>query len=248
MISWKKTTSELEEHIFSTYVSLRYGLAAIGIGLPIVICLAGKLNGVGLKGSMSAYYWVTSASGYPSPRDCFVGGLFAVAACLYLYKGFTTLENVFLNLAAVFGAGVAMIPECQAGCGWFTLHGLCGVSTFVCLAVVVLACARDTLSLLPEESAGRYRKLYGMIGLVMLASPATAWVMNALTRGEAFTFWIESAGIGAFAAYWLVKSTELKKSRATIMALRGELETSPQGKAVPAPLPSATWRAASARG
>ena len=55
---------------------------------------------------------------------------------------------------------------------------------------------------------------------------------------------IEAAGIWAFAAYWLVKSSELKKSNATKRALRGEVETSPQGTATAAqtsaPLPPET--------
>jgi hypothetical protein len=43
-------------------------------------------------------------------RDWFVGALFAIAACLYLYKGFTPKENRLLNLAAVFAVGVAIFP------------------------------------------------------------------------------------------------------------------------------------------
>jgi hypothetical protein len=230
-------SDELQGHVFSTYVSLRYGLAVIGAVLPILVYVIGAFHGVELQGSMSAYYWAPGGGQAPS-RDAFVGCLFAVAACLYLYKGFTTRENVALNLAAIFAVGVAVFPtewNCQVDCGRFSVHGASAVLMFLCLVFVVWFCARDTLSLLPEPSAGRYRMLYGAIGLVMLVSPLTAFVLNSfIGAGSSYIFFIEAAGIWAFAAYWFAKSRELRKSSATRRALQGDIETS-GGEAVPAP-------------
>lgn len=231
---------ELQEHVFSTYVTLRYGLAAIGAVFPILVYVSGAVHGVALQGSMSAYYWAPDGANAPS-RDVFVGCLFAVAACLYLYKGFTPAENIALNLAAIFGVGIAVFPtewNCKVDCGRFSVHGASGVLMFLCLAFVVWFCARDTLSLLPEASAARYRKTYGAIGLVMLVSPVTAFLMSSVIgKGKAYIFFIEMAGIWAFAAYWLTKSVELKKSGATKRALQAEIQTSTDGKAAEAASP-----------
>lgn len=219
--------NELQEHIFSTYLNLRYGMAVIAAAFPIVLYVVGRLDGVGLQDEISAYYWA-SATGELRARVWFVGGLFAVAAFLYLYKGFTTRENVALNLAAVFGVGVAIFPmewECRVDCGRLSLHGFCAVAMFACLVYVVWFRARDTLPFLPDDvDPARYRRLYAVIGVIMLASPLTAFVLNSLvgTRST-YVFFIEAAGIWAFALYWWVKSSEMRHSRATRKALQAQI-------------------------
>jgi hypothetical protein len=51
-----------------------------------------------------------------------------------------------------------------------------------------------------------------------------AFVMNSLVEARAsYIFFIECAGIWSFALYWLVKSSELKRSEATKKALEGTL-------------------------
>lgn len=62
----------------------------------------------------------------------------------------------------------------------------------------------------------------------MLASPLTAFCLNSLigTRST-YVFFIEAAGIWAFALYWWIKSSELRKSAATALALHAKIETQP---------------------
>ena len=220
--------NELQDHIFSTYLNIRYGLAVIAALFPVVVWAVGALDGVPLQRSISAYYWA-SASGDLPARVWFVGGLFVLAALLYLYKGFTQAENLALNFAGLFGAGVALIPmqwNCTADCAKFSLHGFCAVALFVCLVYVVWFRARDTLRHLPADAnPARYKQLYAAIGAIMLASPLSAFALNLVFGTPAtYTFFIEAAGIWAFAAYWWVKSTELQKSGATGKALRGEVD------------------------
>jgi hypothetical protein len=218
-----------QDHVFGTYVSLRRGMFVIGAVLPVLIWAVGLLNDVKLQGSMSAYYWAPDGPDAPS-RNWFVGCLFAVAACLYLYKGFNTRENVALNLAGVFLVGVAVFPmdeyNCTANCSRFSVHGTSAVLMFLCLVYVVWFRSRDTLKVLEDKGvdAAPYRKKYVVIGLVMLASPLTAFVMNSIIgEGTSYIFFIEAAGIWAFAAYWWTKSEEFKKSNATKRALEGEI-------------------------
>ncbi len=247
---------KLREHIFSTYLTLRYGVALIAALLPAVVYSIGVFNGVHLQKSISAYYWASEADQneevatqnvsaptdkakhMPPSRDWFVGSLFAIAAFLYLYKGFSAAENIALNLAAILGVGVAVFPmewKCGEACGKFSVHGFCAVAMFACLVYVVWFRAADTLPLVPENGTAtpaRYRQMYMIIGVVMLASPLTAFVLNSIVGTHtSYVFFIEAAGIWAFALYWWVKSSELKRSAATVKALQGKLKAarSPAG-------------------
>jgi hypothetical protein len=161
--------------------------------------------------------------------------LFAIAALLYLYKGFSKAENYLLNAAALLLVGVALFPTelplapaqfQPEESNRFSLHGACAVAAFLCLAAVVFFLAEKTLRLLPEALRSRFKMAYKTIGMVMGLSPVTAFVfMSILRQKDSFIFFIEAAGIWAFAAYWLVKSFELKKSEATRLALEKEVET-----------------------
>lgn len=214
--------NELQEHIFSSYLHLRYGAAIIGALLPLIIYAVGISTGVPLADSISDYYWV------PSSRNWLVGCLFAVAAILYLYKGFSKAENIALNLAALLAVGVALIPTAapdDVGGGKFSIHGFCAVSMFICLVYVVWFRSGDTLHLLPSNTTptrARYIQLYRIVGGVMLISPLTAFIVNSFIGTQtSYVFFIEVAGIWAFAAYWLIKGSELKRSGATSKALCG---------------------------
>lgn len=219
---------DLQKHIFATYLHLRSGMAVLAILLPVVVYAVGLLHQIGLQDSLSAYYWA------PDPPECpvriyFVALLFAIAAFLYLYKGFTYAENIALNLAALFAVGVALVPM-----AWradtspaFSWHGFFAISLFVCLFYVVWFRARDTLKFLPADSSGGeawYARTYKIVAVVMLASPLTAWVASSFFGAKtAYVFFIETLGIWAFSAYWLVKSAELKRSGAIEQAARGQI-------------------------
>ena len=217
----------LQKHVFSTYLTLRYGIAVIGALLPVVAYILGALRGVELQPSISAYYWAPFGLADAPSRDWFVGSLFIIAACLYLYKGFSRRENIALNIAAIFGLGVAVFPmeyNCESEPGKFSVHGFCAVAMFVCLVYVVWFRAGDTLSLLSRPWITRFRRAYKVLGAVMLASPLTAFALNSFIGPHtSFIFFVESAGIWAFAAYWWTKSNEMKRSGATAKVLRGEV-------------------------
>lgn len=96
-------------------------------------------------------------------RDLFVGGLFAAGACLYLYKGFSTKENVALNLAGVFALFVTLLPTAatSADGGLVSkLHGTSAVLFFLCIAYVSLFRSRDTFRLLSPAKRRRYASAY----------------------------------------------------------------------------------------
>lgn len=220
-------SSKLQSHVFSTYITLRYGMAILAMVFPLFLYAYGNLfHGLPLQDSMSAYYWAPDPGSSPV-RVWFIGGLFALGAFFYLYKGFGWRENLALNLASVMAVGVAYFPMEWADKGvdadqLFTLHGFCAIAMFSCLAYVAWFCSHDTLPHLSDKDLVRkYVIYYRITSAMMLLSPITAFVLTAILKASgAYVFFIELVGIWAFSAYWILKSSELKTSHAEIDVLK----------------------------
>ena len=228
-----KSSGELQEHMLWTYYGLRVGLAAIGIALPLLVLVAGgALHDVWFEPSLSAYYHTVPKMLWFTTRDIFVGGLLAAGACLYLYKGFSDKENIALNLAGVFALFVALLPTAAAGqAGGLVskLHGTSAVLFFLSIAYVSLFRARDTLSLLKQPAKERrYKRVYTLTGVAMIASPLAAVVLSfalePTSQVSTVTFWVETFGVWSFAAYWIIKTREMRESSAERRALDAELK------------------------
>lgn len=208
--------ADIRRHIFGTYLNVRFGMGVAALLYPGILYLWGRANGVDLAPSISEYYWHTEALGSPV-RVWMVGGLFAIGLSLYLYQGFTKGENYALNAAGVCALCVALIPvdiHCGDSCSKVTWHGFFAVSLFALLVYVTWLRSKDTLKYLPTEAQRkRFLRLYRTTSVVMGLSPAVAVVLQSLL-GQAgkHIFFIEAAGVWAFAAFWLVKSLEMKIS------------------------------------
>jgi len=229
---------ELRKHISATYVSLRMGIAALGVAFPWILGIGGYLWAhLCLQNSMSAYYHASVFHGR-SMRDIFVGVLFTVGVFLYLYKGWGDLENYLLDAAGAFAIGIAIFPMKWTDCDLrtcgplmpcpgqaFSVHGFCAISFFFCIAMVCFFCAGDTLPLIPDEQLqNTYKARYKVIGFIMIASMVGAYFLNTVIQSGRWEFWVEFTGITSFGAYWYQKTIELKKSDAERQALRGELK------------------------
>ena len=227
----RKSTVELQEHMLWTYYGLRVGLAVIGISLPLIVLVAGGiLHHVWLEPSISRYYY-TQGRPFLTTRDLFVGGLLAIGACLYLYKGFSNKENLALNLAGVFAAVVALFPTSATDAGGGVVprvHMTAAVLFFICIAYVSLFRSRDTLPLLPPAAQAVYARRYFWTGLALIVSPLAAVVLSfalePASRFRTIIFWVESLAVWSFAAYWIVKTLEMRESEAEKRALDAELE------------------------
>lgn len=226
---------DLQKHIAATYTTLRLGIAVLAIALPFVLWIGGYFRaGESLAQSMSAYYYV----GKGVMRDEFVGVLFAVGAFLYLYKGYTKLENYALNLAGIFLVGVAVFPmewACGDACGKYSPHGTFAVLFFVCIAYVCIFRASDTLSLIADPlKVARYKRMYRVIGAGMIAAPAAAVVLTTVLDqrpANSTVFFVEAAGVLVFASYWILKSREIALSNSERAALEGKLAAPEPGVA-----------------
>jgi hypothetical protein len=220
-------SEELENHIYSTYFTLRLGMAVIAILFPFILWAGGYIYaGLPLQDSMSAYYHANTDG--RSMRDWFVGILFAIGAFLYLYKGYSHTENIALNCAGVFAWLIALFPmewNCGANCKSFSIHGFSAVLFFLCIAFVCIRCASDTLNLITDDRINCFKCFYWFLGGVMIASPIIAFILTVLVQQyRALTFFIEAVGIFAFATYWLTKSYEISITNSEKHALKGDLK------------------------
>jgi len=232
----QKNPAELQEHMLGTYGALRVMLAVIAFSLPVVVTLSGWIQrgSFAIESSISRYYYVTGRFVFFTPRDLFVGGLVAAAACLYSYKGFSTRENVALNLAGVFAFFVAVLPTSAEGEPRnlrSILHATSAVFFFLSIAYVSIRCSRDTLRLLPDPSKlDGYARRYFATGLAMILSPLVAVGLslpNGSLSESRLIYFIEWFGVWAFGAYWWVKTLEMRETKAEKAASSGALERKP---------------------
>lgn len=230
-----KTVGDLREHMLITYVHLRIVMVVVAFFLPLALVLAGSVHGSWLD-SMSASYH----SDHPAVRDIFVGCMWALGSALIAYRGFRPLEDWLLTGAGVCAVGVAMVPvQTEKG---FTWHAAFAIGLFALCAVVCLVCTQDTLRLGREEhdrAIPRYRTVYRVIGPAMIVIPGIAWFWLRGRGSQVGLFAAEMIAFWLFAAYWLVKTYELRlpKVQQTIVE---EHST--------APLPTADQHPASAPG
>jgi hypothetical protein len=230
------TSDKLQQNILSTYFTLRMGIAVLSVALPLILYFGGKLGGIDLLNSMSAYY-----GGHDGlMRNWLVGILWAVGSFLYLYKGYSTLENILLNLAGGFAVGVAMVPcNCWSEPSTPTSkpHAFVAVSFFLSMAAVCLFCAADTISLLPDQKTrDAFKRRYRIIGATLVLSPLLALLVSYVLRQfDNYKFFVEAFGVWMFAAYWLVKSWEFSITSAEKRAVHGQLENRKGRGVVPAP-------------
>jgi hypothetical protein len=202
--------------IAASYFWLRVGLASLAFAFPILLWF---FAGGELLRSISIYYHAPSGqSGLlgREPRDVFVGILCAIGAFLYLYKGYKWQENVALNVAGIAAAAVALFPTDPSAGGPVTLHGAAAIAYFLCVAYVCLFRARDTLALVADPGARRrYGAGYKTLGAAMVLLPAAVAAIHGVHRLAAeaggMVFWLELAAIYVFAAFWTVKSLEIRR-------------------------------------
>ncbi len=217
----------LQKHISGTYFGLRLGIVVFSIALPLILYVVGRLRGgLELAPSISDYYY----AGGGLMRDWFVGILFAVAGFLYLYKGFSRLENLLLNIGAVLLGTVALVPcACNDPSRNGSVHGFAAVTFFLLMAFVSIRCAKDTLPLIADKATRKaFKRRYHTIAFLMIASPVIAVIVSIFLRQyPSVTFFVESFAIYSFAAYWAVKSRELSLTAAETLALGQRVANEP---------------------
>lgn len=242
--------TNIQKQMMATFLSLRVGVGVIGIAFPLLLWGGGNIVGIHLADSMSAYYHANRGcidpkrpeptapcSVHPLPtgmgpmRNWFVGTLFVIGVCLYLIKGFSKWENVFLSLAGALAICVAMFPMpwTEGKVTGFPKHYVSAVAFFILIAFVCMFCSGKTLKFMPnipnrEKVIAHYRYLYRALAISMVLSPVAAYGFNEFTHQSGLVFWAEAFGIWVFGIYWLVKTKELSLSDVERRVLKGEVD------------------------
>lgn len=254
-----RASEPLRVYMIVSFDTLRNGMWIATALFPVAVYVSGLFYGRKLPGSLSAYYWLVDTE--PNiPRLVFVGGLLAFALVFLLYKGFTKQENRALNAAAVFAAGVALIPEGHGAWDPGLLHGISAVALFLCLAYVIWFRAKDTFEEFEKSgeapatgkgSLAWYKARYKFVSVVMAASPLIAVVLDlvvgkALQLGDpklgvlgTIIFFVECVGIWAFSRYWFLKRSEIRQS-AAVEALLKEAKKSDRAACESTPVPDSS--------
>ena len=212
--------------VFGTYWKLRIGMAGLAFVFPIWLFVVGSYwYDLPLQGAMSAYYWA-SVEGDPPMRVWFVGFIFAIGTCLWLYKGYSKWENRFLNVAAGCIILVALFPmswKCGAdepvycapsAFNQFTssLHSVFAYAFFVCTGWVAAVESQRTVS--SARHANFYRWSYVVLALLLIILPGIVVYLHHLRKiDETWTFWMEVGSIAPFTFFWFLKTVELHRSQ-----------------------------------
>jgi hypothetical protein len=213
--------TQLHEHIHQSYHSLRRGIWVLGFMFPTVLLVNGLIgrfsSGIDLPNSLSSYY------NYNIPmKNFYVGVLCAIGISLYLYKGFSTKEDRWLNWAGIFAFFTAVIPaslprdpeQAAYTLGW--LHETCAVLFFFCIGYVCIRLASESLGyreVKKKINTERYKKIYKGLGYSMWALPVSLLIRAYILKDfQYLVLWVEIAAVLVFSTYWLTKSIEFKNS------------------------------------
>ncbi len=160
--------------------------------------------------SISASYY---AGGWA--QSVFIGFLFAIAAFLVAYNGFSTTEMVLSKVAAIAALGVAMFP-CKCDNHSELVPGVHGVSSgtmFLILAYFCYLFYRRALNKGHAQALAR-ASIYAVSGGAIIVSILTV-ALDHILKGKLslqvprLTFYAERTGLMAFGISWLTASRVL---------------------------------------
>ena len=243
---------QVDDAILRNYRGLRTRIGILSFLFPVILVLVGYAWGIGLKPTLSNYYFAQDATriDHTPVRLWFCGILFVVGFFLFRYQGFSKNEDRWLSVAGTFALGVAIFPmSCDGqdeygfvlawiGLTQFSLHYICAVLAFICIAIVIVWYADSTLLELKNSNLAAYnwyKRVYRGIAAYMILSIAISIYLNYAHHGQgAYILLAEASGIWAFAAYWFVKNGELtevgKVLKARKTPLRARTEADLAGK------------------
>jgi hypothetical protein len=186
-------------------IKLIVGVIAIGIG-PITWLLA-RLQSIQLP-SISASYYVTGPT-----QTVFIGFLFAIAALLAAYNGYSQTEMVLSKVAALAALGVALFPcTCETHSKSIGLvhqafaSGLFLILAYFCRGFVQRAKGK------PGAPPAARAVIYMICGWAIVLSIAVLAINGVLREHPIekviprITFYGEATALVAFGISWLTAS------------------------------------------
>ena len=187
--------------------TLKLVVGVIALSLPVLTSLFAPHA----IASISASYYEGGWS-----QSIFVGFLFAIAAFLLAYNGFSKAEMVLSKIASAAALGVALFP-CQCGDHVPDIPFVHGVSAAVMFLILAYFCygfyKRARAKGHPEAIARA--TIYTICGVAIVVAIVAMAIDNILTDHvftrliARFTFYGETTGLVAFGVSWLTASRTL---------------------------------------
>ena len=214
-----QSTSETDNLLVISYLTLRKAIGLLGIALPFIISIGALLLfQTGLQDSISNYY-------YTCMRNVLVGILCAIGVFLLSYKGYERKDDIAGDLACAFAVGVALFPTRPPDSASSlaetigTFHFIFAASFFLTLSYFSLFLFTKTN---PEGVPSRRKlqrnKVYRVCGFTMVLCLLLILIEgrlpNALKESlKAYhpVFWLESIAVVAFGISWLTKGEAILK-------------------------------------
>ncbi|GAB3647771.1 hypothetical protein [Ramlibacter alkalitolerans] len=161
-------------------------------------------------GSISASYY---EGGWP--QSIFTGFLFAIAAFLLAYNGYSRREMALSKTAAAAALGIALFP-CKCGTHTELVPGVHAISAAVMFVILAFLCHEFRLRALvkgyPEAKlrAHIYVACGSVIAICIAVLALDSFSGGALSaRAPRLTFYGEAAALLAFGVSWLTASRVL---------------------------------------
>jgi hypothetical protein len=186
-----------------SYRNLRAITGYVGLSLPVVLLIAGLVDGH-IESSISAYY-------YTKVGNVFTGALCVIGVFLLAYRLTAwAVDSIATTLAGVAALGVAFFhcaPQ-NATPGQLELakvHLTCAAVLFILLgAISLFLFPRDVL---PSQRwrANWYRALGALIWLSIALMPTLSWLASSFYNNEHVFFTLETVCVMAFAASFILK-------------------------------------------
>jgi hypothetical protein len=210
-----------EENYLISYLSLRKLIGILGMTLPLILAVGGKLIfNLDIEPSISDYY-------HTGMRDVLVGSLWAVGAFLVIYKGYELVDNLLAKFAGLCAIGISLFPT-PAGeenflsmdwVGW--MHHIFAVCFFLSLVIFSLALFTRTKQGVPPTEMKLVRnQVYIICGLIMLTCLLLMALYKILPEPNQQPiapfkpiFWLETAAILSFAISWFVKGEGILRDK-----------------------------------
>ncbi len=192
-----------------TYQSLRWAMLVITILLPIIFLVSA--GWVDMQGSISAFY-------HTSMRNVFVGMLFAISICLFVYKGYNDFEDSALTTAGFYLLGVALFPTIHPDPNSgiivpkysYIIHYVCAYAFFGIIAIVCIY-ARENPYRHPKEFSKAYDITAALMIIVIVGAIILAFIDKVCgIHFQYSTFYLETSAVWIFARYWFLKGKELR--------------------------------------
>jgi hypothetical protein len=235
--------NHVDEAMVESYRQLRTRIGVLAVLFPLVLLGVGLCWGIKVQQTMSNYYFAPDPDRrvdvYPV-RLWFVGILFVVGFFLHKYHGFSENEDRWLSVAGLFALGVAIFPmtinnrnEYDFLLSWtgltqhISMHGICAMVAFICIAIVIVFFADSTLSELENQPAKyrTFKTVYFVIALFMVVAIGISIYLNIRYPEGDYILSAEWVGIWSFAAYWFVKNWELTEVTKSMKARNATLRS-----------------------